>query len=913
MSKDRKWATLCTSLFVVMLGCGDDTGTGGDDQGGGGAGAAPSGGGGEGGDGGGGSPTTGGAGGVGASGGSGGSGAQGGAGGSGASGGAGGSGGGEQVEHCATPAPADTKGGPIAVSPDDSIVVAVNRDVGTVTIFDADYAGGLPTLTERAEVAVGGEPWQVAIDGCGTRAYVITRRDQELVVIEDLAGTPVVAAEIPVGSEPTGLALSPNNGSIYVANWVDGTVSVVDEISRDVTTTIDLNVALAGTLFLGPSVSDANARPALAHPRSIAITNDGDADDADETLVVTEFFGQRTAPEAADGSNVDVNWVGVLYTVDAGTHDVDTINLASKANVGFPGAELTGCFPNQLQGVTVRDGKAYVTSVCASPKGPTNPLQMTHPALSVVDLAAGAELAQSPVMLDAEMVAFYATNIPDAASPARRVPLFANDLVFDDAGAAFLSANGVDAVYRLVVDPATGDVTEVGAGPTKPYYDLSAATLGEAQRGENPIGLARAHGEPFAFVANHVSRNVTAIALTPGGEEIAGVTAGTPKVFASTDLPTAPADQAALRGRRAFDTGLGRFSQNGQGWGSCASCHFEGLSDNVTWYFARGPRQSTSLDGSFASSDPTDQRIFNWTAVLDEITDFEAVLRSLDGGVGAVVHTIGAPPVNADRIDLASTTLFPAFGASGLNGSATVAVDQASVLQTWDDLEVYIQRVRSPRAPTNLDPAKVQAGAVLFAGAGGCAGCHGGEKWTLSTRFYTPGSATNEALKTTAWDGPALVALGYPAALLPAPTGSQFMRIGAGPGDVIQCLLRPVGTFGVSPIGVNAIEVRQDMVTVSLGNEPNAKGYNVPSLLGTQVGAPFFHAGNARTLEESLDAIFVGHHGPLADVGFLTGASAAADREALVQYLLSIDEDAAQVALPAAAGAEGGDFCAPPP
>ena len=89
---------------------------------------------------------------------------------------------------------------------------------------------------------------------------------------------------------------------------------------------------------------------------------DDDLEDDDETVVVTEFFAQRTAPEAADLSNVDTNWVGVLYLVDPATEEVST---------GLLGPRETGvqCFPNQLQGVTIQGASAYVTSICASPWG----------------------------------------------------------------------------------------------------------------------------------------------------------------------------------------------------------------------------------------------------------------------------------------------------------------------------------------------------------------------------------------------------------------------------------------------------------------------------------------------------------------------------------------------------------------
>lgn len=783
--------------LLVLGGCGDDTSSSSESTGGGGEG-------GSGGDGSGAGDT-------------------GGGGDTGGSGGSGGGAGGGAPSVCAERAHGPTRGSAIALSSDDALVVVANRDTGSVTIFDASYDAGSPTLERRVELATGAETWEVAIDGCGDRAYAISRREQRLVVIDDLRTTPTITASIAVGSEPTGLAISPNNTRVWVTSWIDGTVQVVDAASLAIVDTIDLNPVLAGTGFLGPSVSASNARPSLAHPRSIAITNDGDADDDDETVVVTEFFAQRTAPEASDGANVDENWVGILYRVDASDGSVAVSELGSMSDVGFTGAAGTGCWVNQLQSVSIRDQRAYVTSICASPKGPTNPKQMTHPTISIVDLESGLELPASPAVLDGAMIARYeATSTPDDAS--RRVPLLASEMAIDPtSGQVLVVAQGVDAVFRFHFDETTGELDGVGHGPSRPYVDLSSTALPEPARGIAPVGIARARAQPVAFTSNDITRSVSALSITADDAGVAGGSSD-PRVYASTPMPSSAAELSALRGKQAFNTGLGRYSLGGQGWGSCASCHFEGLSDNVTWYFARGPRQSTSLDGSFATGDPSDQRIFNWTAVADEIADFEAVLRGLDGGVGAIVHSESDPPVNADRIDLATTPLFPLYGAAGLNGAAALVVEQASVVKAWEDIETYIQAVRSPRAPTNLDTTAVQTGAALFAGAGGCAGCHGGAKWTLSTRFYEPSEATNAALKTTSYDGAALVAAGFPAALLPAPAGNQLMRSGSGGGDVMQCLLRPVGTYGVSPAEVNAIEVTQNMSSPALGNEAVGKG-----------------------------------------------------------------------------------------
>ncbi|MDI3281883.1 YncE family protein [Polyangium sp. 15x6] len=896
-------------------------------------------------------------------------------------GGQGGAGGG--AELCTTPAPGATRGAAVAISADDSLVVAVNRDAGSVTVLSVEYdaVDGLPALTKKAEIAVGGEPWQVAIDGCGDKAYVALRKDQKVVEIRDLKGTPVMGKEVAVGSEPTAIAITPNNTALYVANWVDGTLSHVDIASLTVSKTIDLNGPLAGTGLLGPSVAADKARPALAHPRSLAITNDGDADDSDEKIYATEFFAQRTEPEQINAqgvSNVDTNWAGIVYSVKAADGAVSTITLPSLDDTGFVDhkGQTTGCFPNQLQSITIQKDLAYVTSICASPAGPVGPYQknacttnaqcqgvnllstcnattgsctyscstdadcgadapagtceggggfgtgscraiptntktVVHPVVNVIDTKADMAAAVAPTNLNRSFRdAYVAANVADDAN--RRYPLVANDIAFVGAtGEAYVPANGADAVFRVNFNDTTGAVTSVGAADEK-FIDLAPQTLAESLKGVGPIGIAVANTHAFAFVANDISRNVSAVAIDPAKQVVAGADLGSARVVSTAPLPADAAGMSVLRGKRMFNTGLGRWSLRGQAWVSCQACHIDGLSDNVTWYFARGPRQSTSLEGSYASKDPTDVRIFGWTAFQDEAHDFENSARGTQGGVGALVTKDSTPPVTTDRINLADTVKYAPAGAAGLNGSTEAINDTDSVRKDWDDFEAYAQSLRSPRKPSNLDPAKVAAGMTLFMEGGSCQGCHGGAKWTLSKRFYTPSATTNEALLAKAYEGDALIAAGFPAALLPATAGNQFMR-GPNPKnaglDQIQCVLRPVGTFAISPAAVNVIEVRADMVAKAQGDEAVGKGFNVPSLLGMQVGAPFFHAGNARTLEELFSTTFAAHNKALAAPSYLTGPDDIAN---LVAFVLSIDEDTTLIDLPAQPGAKGGDFCAAP-
>jgi len=801
-----------------------------------------------------------------------------------------------------------TRGSPIAITADDSRLVVANRDNGTVSILSVDYADDLPAMTNIDELAVGGEPWQVVMNRCGTRAYAVLRRDQSVVEITDIRGTPKLGQTADVGSEPTALALTPNGSRMYVANWVDGTLTIVDPDNMTKTGEIDLNAALVAhpIKFLGDIVS----RPALAHPRSIAITSDGDDDDSDEKVYVTEYFAQRSAPEAMNGLNGDINWVGVVYSVQVSDGKVSIVLLPPVLDTGFPAANMTptGCFPNQVQSITISGKFAYVASICASPVGPIGPKVNTHPLVTVIDTSNDTIVPAGTSNLTRNWDLQYTMNgVLDTS--VRRMPHFPADIEIDPmTGDTLIAANGADALFRATWQPNTGALS----GIAKNFIDLSPASLKmTAKAGQNPVGVTRANSHPFAFVTNDVTMNVSAIDL--GKDIIAGSDVDDARVAQSGALPVDANAQSVLRGKHFFNTGLGRWSFNGQAWGSCESCHADGLTDNVTWYFAKGPRQSTSLEGSFSKKDPTDHRVFLWTAVFDEFSDVENNTRGVSGGVGGLVNFADPmmEPKLADRVDLTSAALFPPAGAVNLNGSTQMIVDMVSKVKDWNDMTRYAQSIRIPRAPSNLDPALVTAGEALFKDpvmGGSCQGCHGGDKWTISRVFYTPSGAGNEALKTKSWSEAALLAAGYPAALLPATTPmNQLMRFGVPANDQLQCIIRPVGTFGVAPPAVGVAELRADMTTAAQGGAVDAKGYNPPSLLGVAVGAPYFHAGNARTLEELLSPTFDVHRKALAqDAMFLAKPE---DVQKLVAYILSIDGDKPVLPIPAV-GAQGGDFCA---
>src|SRR6185295_10615132 len=124
-----------------------------------------------------------------------------------------------------------------------------------------------------------------------------------------------------------------------------------------------------------------------------------------------------------------------------------------------------------------------------------------------------------------------------------------------------------------------------------------------------PRGIAINSTGTRAYVFNYISRSISVVDIS---------TPTSPAIVASVQStalpPTNTADATALLGAEMFYGGRGPSGRlSSEGWGSCVACHPNGRSDNVTWMFDSGPRQTIPLDGTFShSTDPeaiSDQRI----------------------------------------------------------------------------------------------------------------------------------------------------------------------------------------------------------------------------------------------------------------------------------------------------------------
>jgi YVTN family beta-propeller protein len=479
----------------------------------------------------------------------------------------------------------------------------------------------------------------------GALAYVANSFDGTVSVVS--LKNRKVKDVIKVGAEPSAVALSPNGTRLYVANSSSNNLMVFDVTKKKPSFITSVDLSAFGTA-----------------PRAIAITNDGDTDDTDETVFVALFYCPAPSGKTALNETEDDQREGRVVAISAATNSVlgPTTTLQPISNTGFnangrlspgPGqvpnvpstnpqtfTTPTGSYPNQLASIAIHPTRslAYVVSTGASPNGPQRFNVMAQGMVSVYNT--GTKLEVSSAQTDPTVRRTAPLNLNQgvnlATTPAPRL-FHTNPVAMTwrpDGSDAWVVVQQADLIVRLTVD-ANG-IPTIGApliaGPSQIVRLDLQDTTGSQIQGKAPRGIVISSDGTRAFVSNFVSRSVTSVDIS---------TPTSPAILAtaqSTALP-APGSVAATAhlGEELFFSGRGpqgRMSQ--EAWGACVVCHPKGRSDNVTWHFDAGPRQTIALDGMINKTDFHDQRILNWSAVRDENQDFELNTRNVFGGRGLI-------------------------------------------------------------------------------------------------------------------------------------------------------------------------------------------------------------------------------------------------------------------------------------
>jgi DNA-binding beta-propeller fold protein YncE len=535
-----------------------------------------------------------------------------------------------------------TQSGPIALSSDDRLLANVNPETNSITVFDV----AAESPRKLAEIKVGREPSSIAINPEGTIAFVANALDGTI--------TPVDIAKrkrgrtVRVGAEPMAVAYSPDGTKLYVANSASNNLMVFEAAGMAARLVATIDLAQMGTA-----------------PRAIAVSADG------ATIHVAMFYAQLRAGKTQVEEGQDNQREGRVVMIDAETNAIidaqnvtNPVLLSPMANTGFnsngqlaPGAANapavpmvnpaafgtpTGAFPNQLASIALHpvSGLAYVVSTAASPNGPSRFTHMVQGLVSVYDTETGDEItaaqADPTVRRTAPLNLNQGINLAIVPQPRLFLPNPVAMAWRNDGSDAWIVVQSSNALVRLTVDgdgiPTIGAPLAPGAGSIV-RVDLEDVQEGDVA-GKAPRGIVLNSRGSRAYVFNFVSRSITVVDISvPTSPLIVGT--------ARAAKQPAPGTKAATvqLGAELFHSGRGPNGRmSADAWGACIVCHPGGRSDNITWMFDAGPRQTISLDGMFDQKRRriVHPRILNWSAVRDENADFELNTRGIFAGRGLI-------------------------------------------------------------------------------------------------------------------------------------------------------------------------------------------------------------------------------------------------------------------------------------
>ncbi len=267
---------------------------------------------------------------------------------------------------------------------------------------------------------------------------------------------------------------------------------------------------------------------------------------------------------------------------------------------------------------------------------------------------------------------------------------------------AVLAAGG-----RLyVVNAGSDDVSVVDVGVKQAVAHIAV--------GRNPRGIALSPDGATAYVNNTLSGSVTFIDTA------------TNAVTATVKSTTIPLRDDILLGKILFNTS-DRPSLSKDRWLSCATCHFDGFTDNRTWFFRDGPRNTPSLFGA-ASTLP-----LHWSGDLDELQDVELTIRLVQFGNGLLPDNVGCTP------------------------ACDAGPPNAHRSQDLDALAEYMRSLAPPHVEMDFDPAAARRGATLFTDPRvGCVACHPAPLYTDRQKHDVGTGRTVFERKGSSFDTPSL-------------------------------------------------------------------------------------------------------------------------------------------------------------
>lgn len=233
-------------------------------------------------------------------------------------------------EQSATLPTSLTPAGSIAFSPDGTTVYAAvggypgsgaTNTAGELDVIDS------ATNTITAQIPVGDDPTGVAVSPDGATIYVADFGSAAVSVVS--AASDTVIDTIPVDNEPQALSVSPLGTLLYVTEFSTNSVTVIDTIDNAVEATIPVDFSPSAVTF---SADSSTAYVANSMGGDVSVINVADFDVTD-TIDIDVTSGADALALSPDGGTLYVanQYDQTVSVVDTSTDTVaSTITVASQ-------------------------------------------------------------------------------------------------------------------------------------------------------------------------------------------------------------------------------------------------------------------------------------------------------------------------------------------------------------------------------------------------------------------------------------------------------------------------------------------------------------------------------------------------------------------------------------------------------
>ncbi|NOU74530.1 beta-propeller fold lactonase family protein [Paenibacillus sp. LMG 31458] len=278
----------------------------------------------------------------------------------------------------------------LAFSHDGSRVYLATANMNSVIVFGWNSVTSKLTQQKTLTLPGGTYPQGVAVSPDDKTLYVSGAYKKTLVAVDVASGS---IATAPTGEYPYGVALSADGHTAYVSNQAENTLSVF--FVNGLTLTPQSSKLTVGT-----------------HPNSLLLdakrnrlyVANGDSDSVSviDTVsnVVVNTISMAPYPGAPTGTSPTNMTLspdsGTLYVTNSGNNDVAVVNVSDQGEFGqIKGLIPTGWYPSGVQ--VTPDGKLLVTSARGLGTGPNNinhtyMLRLLQGYLSIIPLPSESQL-----------------------------------------------------------------------------------------------------------------------------------------------------------------------------------------------------------------------------------------------------------------------------------------------------------------------------------------------------------------------------------------------------------------------------------------------------------------------------------------------------------------------------------------